>query len=96
MMMAGSAATVCARFPPPSWNMITAPRPPRGIAAATIFATPGLAQSAVPRLVNTTRYPSSPACLAARYSAGVSASGSDEYGIRSSRVCIPAAPASAF
>ena len=41
VMMAGSAATVCARSPPPSWNMMIAPRRPRGMAAATMRATPG-------------------------------------------------------
>jgi len=53
--MAGNAATVCARSPPLSWNMMIAPRWPRGVAAATMRATPGRAQSVVSRLVSTTR-----------------------------------------
>ena len=44
-MISASAATVWLRSPPPSWNMITPPRPAGGVALATIFATPGLRQS---------------------------------------------------
>ena len=54
-MICGSAATVSLRFPPLSCSMMMAPAPPAGMAALTIFATPGRAQSLVSTLVNTMR-----------------------------------------
>ena len=50
-----SAATVWVRSPPPSCSITTAPSRPRGIPPATIFSTPGLAQSSVSRSVKTAR-----------------------------------------
>ena len=55
VMICGSARTVWLRFPPASCIMITAPRPPRGMAAATILATPGRAQSRVSTVSSTIR-----------------------------------------
>jgi hypothetical protein len=40
-----SAATVCVRLPPPSCNITIPPVLPGGLAARTIFATPGRCQS---------------------------------------------------
>jgi hypothetical protein len=42
---ASRASTVCCLSPPESWNRITAPSPPRGIALLTMASTPGRSQS---------------------------------------------------
>ncbi len=55
VMICGSALTVSLRFPPESCIMMIAPRPCLGIAAATILAIPGRAQSRVSVLASTIR-----------------------------------------
>jgi hypothetical protein len=54
-MICGSSMTVSFRFPPPSCIMMIAPAPSLGMAALTMLATPGRAQSTVSTLVNTMR-----------------------------------------